>query len=223
MPVRERSVDRGVRRAVTDLTRVGSELRVARTAAGIPMSAVSGATGISSSQISRIERGHVPTASVSQLARIGAVVGLDVRVRTYPGPDPLRDAGQVRLIGRLRTHLHPSLVVRLEVPLPIAGDPRAWDAWVGGFVDERPDHRGMPVEAEARFSDAQAQIRQIMLKMRDADVNSVLLVLSETPANRAAVAAASPILTGSFPVSARRALAALGAGRHPGGSALVFI
>jgi transcriptional regulator with XRE-family HTH domain len=222
MPSRERPVDRGARRAHSDLLRLGAELRQGRVSAGLSLAAVSGAVGISAAHIARIERGLVPTAGVAQIARIGAVVGLDVRVRAYPGPDPLRDAGQLRLIDRFRSHLHPQLRLRLEVPLPIVGDSRAWDAWIDAFAGALGPE-SLPVEAETRMTDAQAQIRRIMLKARDAGVDHVLIVIADTPANRAAVAAARGLIAGSFPVSPRKALAALAAGRHPGGSALIFI
>lgn len=222
MPSRERPADRGARLAHFDLLRLGTELRQARVGSGLSLATVSGAVGISAAQIARIERGLVPTASVAQIARIGAVVGLDIRVRAYPGPDPLRDAGQLRLIDRFRSHLHPQLRLRLEVPLPMAGDLRAWDAWIDAFV-EASGPESMPVEAETRVIDAQAQIRRIMLKMRDAGVDHVLVVVGDTPINRTAVAAAQGVISGSFPISARKAMAALAAGRHPGGSALIFI
>ena len=91
------------------------------------------AAGMSYSQVGRMERAALPTASVVQLAKVGAVVGLDVRLRTYPGPEPLRDAGQIALLKRLRILIAPGLTMRTEVPLPIEGDLRAWDAVIGGF------------------------------------------------------------------------------------------
>jgi hypothetical protein len=171
----------------------------------------------------RVERGLVHNVSVSQMARIGGVVGLDVRVRAYPGPDPVRDIAQLRLLGRLEERLHGSLTFRTEVPLPIAGDQRSWDGWIRGF-ENRPDHgSGLPVDAETRLHDVQALLRRLALKVRDSGVEHVLLVLAETKANRYALAHADPILGATFPVSPRRALAALAAGRHPGGSAIVFL
>jgi transcriptional regulator with XRE-family HTH domain len=202
---------------------VGSELRQARIDAGLSIRVVAGAAGISGPQISRIERGLVPTCSIVQLARIGAVVGLDVRMRSYPGSDALRDAGQVRVIERLRPKVHARVSIRLEAPLPIVGDRRAWDIWLGDLVDELGRRRGMPAEVETRIGDAQAQMRRLTLKMRDAEVEHVLLVVADTPANRRAVAAAWTVLGGMFPISARKALAALAAGRYPGGSSLIFI
>jgi transcriptional regulator with XRE-family HTH domain len=202
---------------------VGSELRQARIEAGLSIRVVAESAGISGPQISRIERGLVATCSIAQLARIGAVVGLDVRVRSYPGSDALRDAGQVRVIERLRPKVHAGVSIRVEVPLPIVGDRRAWDMWLGNLVDELGRRRGMPAEVETRVGDAQAQMRRLTLKMRDAEVEHLLLVVADTPANRRAVVAAWTVLDGMFPISARKALAALAAGHYPGGSSLIFI
>jgi len=171
----------------------------------------------------RIERGLVPDASVRQLARIGSVVGLDVRVRAYPGPDPVRDIAQLRLLGRLEARLHGSLTFRTEVPLPIEGDQRAWDGWISGFVDRSDQTAGLPVDAETRLHDVQALLRRLAVKVRDSGAEHVLLVLAGTKANRYALAHVYPILTATFPVSPRRALAALAAGRYPGGSAVIFL
>jgi hypothetical protein len=55
------------------------------------------------------------------LATIGAMVGLDVRLRAWPAGDPIRDAGQQRLLDRLRLRVGPTVRLRTEVPLPIEG------------------------------------------------------------------------------------------------------
>jgi hypothetical protein len=81
----------------------------------------------------------------------------------------------------------------------------------------------MPAEVESRISDAQAQIRKLTLKMRDAGIDDVLLVVADTPANRRAIAAAWSMIGSLFPISQRRALSALAEGRYPGGSSLIFI
>jgi hypothetical protein len=95
--------------------------------------------------------------------------------------------------------------------------------WLGNLVDELGRRRGMPAEVETRVGDAQAQMRRLTLKMRDAEVEHLLLVVADTPANRRAVVAAWTVLDGMFPISARKALAALAAGHYPGGSSLIFI
>jgi hypothetical protein len=179
------------------------------------------AVRMSYSQVGRIERAVHPNVSATQLARIGAVVGLDVRLRAFPGPAPLRDAAQLALMDRLRTWLHPGLAMRTEVPLPIEGDQRAWDGVISGFVAAAAPN--LPTEAETKIHDFQAQTRRIMLKCRDAGVDHVLLVVAGTRGNRQAVRSAGAAVTDMFTVSGRDALAALAAGQHPGGSALVFL
>ena len=162
----------------------------------------------------------MPNVSHEQVARVAGAVGLEARLRTYPGPDPIRDAGHAKLIGRLRARLAPGLVLRTEVPLPNAGDLRALDGVVDRLVGV--DSR-LPVEAETRISDIQAQSRRLMTKVRDAGFEHLLLVVADTRHNRAAVHVARASLADLFPISARVALAALRDGRHPGGSALVLL
>jgi transcriptional regulator with XRE-family HTH domain len=176
---------------------IGSDLRTARLMSGKTLREVGRAVGMSYSQVGRIERAVLPSVAVHQLGRIGAVVGLDVRVRAYPGPTPLRDAAQIALLDRLRTRLAPTLVMRTEVPLQIEGDLRAWDAVIGGFD---PVAEALHVEAETRLYDAQAQLRRIALKARDGGVDVVLLVIADTPRNRAAVRAAGPMITEMNPI-----------------------
>ena len=62
-----------------------------------------------------------------------------------------------------------------------------------------------------------------MLKLRDSGLEHLLLVLADTKRNREALAVAASILLVDFPISARKALAALAAGEHPGGSAVVLL
>ncbi len=220
MSTRERPVDRGHRLAAVDLARAGHEIRVARQVIGKSLESVGRSSGISPSQVGRIERGRLSTASVDQLARIGAAVGLDIRVRAYPGPDPVLEAGQVALLRRLQVRLHPDLTFRSEVPLPIVGDQRAWD----GFIDRLTGVASqLPVEAETRLIDGQGQLRRVMLKLRDSGLDHVLLLLADTRLNREAFAATASTFAVDFPVSPRRALAALAAGEHPGGSAVVLL
>ena len=189
--------------------------------AGLSLRAVGRAVGMSYTQVGRIERAVHANVSATQLARIGAVVGLDVRIRAYPGPAPLRDAAQLALLDRLRQRLNPILTVRTEVPLPVESDQRAWDAVINGFVTHHAPL--LPAEAETRIHDFQAQTRRILLKARDGGFDHVLIVVAATRSNRRAVRAAGNAVGEMFPVPAREALAALAAGEHPGGSALLFL
>jgi len=221
MPTKERAVDRGVRTARHDLRTIGTEIRTARIAAGLSQRSVAEACGISHTQVGRIERAVLASISVVQLARVGAAVGLDVRIRAYPGPAPIRDVAQVALMRRCRALLPASATLRLEVPIPIDGDQRAWDGAIAGLVDG--PRAPLPVEAETVLYDLQAQIRRLQLKLRDGRSDHVLLLVLDSRRNRRIVREAWPILANIFPISPRRALAALAEGRHPGGSALVFL
>lgn len=170
---------------------------------------------MSRSMVARIERGQRP-ATVVELSAIGAAVGQDVRMHAYIAGDPIRDAGQQRLLGRLRAHLHPSILMSTEVPLPIEGDRRAWDAMLRTPAWRRP------LEAETVIEDVQAVERKLQLKIRDGGIDGVILVISNTRRNRRAIAGAPGAFQG-FDRDARRVLAALRAGRDPGGSALLFL
>jgi transcriptional regulator with XRE-family HTH domain len=220
MSTRERAADRGARIAHRDLVTIGADIRTARISAGLSQRAVGRDCRMSYTQVGRIERAVHRSVTVRQLARIGAVVGLDVRVRAYPGPAPMRDAAQTALLARFRECLHPSLSFRTEVPIPIEDDQRAWDGVIDGLADG--PSTTLPAEAETRLHDFQAQVRRIQLKMRDGQVDHVLLVVAATRANRRAVREAGSLLRDLFPIPARSTLAALREGRHPGGSALVF-
>ena len=223
MPTRERAVDLGIRIARQDMARVRTDIRQARVMAGLALRDVGRAASLSASQVSRIERGLAPSATIEQVARIGATVGLQVRLRAYPGNDPIRDIAQMRLLERCRKRLHADLIIRTEVPLPILRDLRAWDACIDGLRPTGASGSSLPVEAETRITDYQALSRRLALKLRDARSDHVLLVVSNTRANRAAVAAVGSAIRESFPIPPRQALYALGAGVHPGGSSLVLL
>lgn len=211
----DRRIDRANREAERALATIAAELRAARIASGLSQTAVAAAAGVSAGELSRIERRAASWLSIRSVSRIAAVVGLETSVRLYPGGSPIRDAAHVALLERLRSRLSPDLRWRSEVPLPAAGDLRAWDAVVLG--------RGwrVTVEAETRLRDVQALNRRIQLKRRDASVDHVILLVAETRSNRDALRAAGSSLAEDFPLPAARVLGALAAGRDPGGSGIV--
>lgn len=217
MGTRERPRDRAQRSAEETVAAVARELRLARTSAGLSLRDVAAAAGVSHTKVWRIEHGRPPGVSVLDLTRIATAVGLRLGVRAWPDGDPIRDEAHVQLLGRLRARLHPDLRWRTEVPLPIPGDRRAWDATIAGigFV--------IGVEAETRVRDAQAVVRRVNLKQRDGELDHVILLVGDTRANRAALRAAALELADAFPVPARDALKALADGRAPGANALVIL
>lgn len=175
------------------------------------------AAGISNASVSRVERAKAPRVPLIVLAKLAAVVGLDLVVRTYPGAVPLRDAGHVSLLADLRASLHRSLRWATEVPLPSPGDQRAWDAMIIGS-----DWR-LGVEAETRPRDVQALVRRLNLKQRDGAVNGVLLAVRDSRASRAFLREAADELAAAFPLPGARALELLYAGVRPPNGSVVLV
>jgi transcriptional regulator with XRE-family HTH domain len=208
--------DRARRRINEDERRVRADIAAARRNAGVSQDAIGAACGISGSAEGRIETGVTRTVDLRTLAAMAAAVGLDVRLRTYPAGDPIRDAGQIRLLERLRARIHPSLRWLTEVPLPIDGDLRAWDALIRG------DAWRIAVEAETVLDDLQAQERRLALKGRDGGEDHVILLVADTRRNRRALASA-PGAFADLPLGTREILVALRKGRNPGASGIVIL
>lgn len=217
MPGQERAVDRGTRRAAVFVHELGRELREARLAHGLSQAEVARAVGFSQPEVSRLERGLVPHASIVDIARLLSTVGLELNARAYPSGQPLRDAAHIRLLSSLRSWLHPTLTWRTEVPLPIDRDLRAWDGFITG-----PAFR-IGVEAETRVRDLQALARRIGLKQRDSNVEHVILLLAGTRWNRGLVRTYAADLAAQFPGTSGDVIAALYAGRDPGASCVILL
>lgn len=196
---------------------VARELREARVASGLSQREVGQAVAMSHSQVGRIERGQLFNGTVDQLAQLAVAVGLELSIRLFPGPDAIRDVAHVRLLERFRRVLHPSLTWRTEVPLPNAGDLRAWDAVVSGGSWQ------VAVEAETRIGDVQAFQRRLARKMRDGGMRSVILLAADTVRNREALAGTRTGAATTLPGSARAILAALREGRDPAQSGIVLL
>jgi transcriptional regulator with XRE-family HTH domain len=199
------------------LAGVGLELREARLAAGLSQTVVGSLLGSAHNKVSRVEAGSLLTASILDIAKHAAVLGLELSVKLYPDGPPIRDAAHVALLERLKAKLGSDLRLKTEVPLPIDGDRRAWDAVIYGAGEP------IGVEAETRVRDTQALMRRIALKRRDAGIECVLLVVSASRGNRQLVREMDAVLAASFPVSSRVVLAALGAGRRPPGSGVLVL
>jgi len=178
---------------------------------------LSASSGVSITELSRIERGLAPHVAFETLALIGAAVGLAVSIRAYPNGSPVRDAAQLALLRRLRGALPSGVRVRYEVPLGIRGDLRAWDAVIDGVGWWRP------VEAETRLRDIQALQRRIGIKSRDAGVTGAILLVSDTRHNRHVLRAEADSLAERFPIRPRDLLATLRAGRPPASGGVLIL
>jgi transcriptional regulator with XRE-family HTH domain len=213
---KQRAVDRGTARG-RDLIRViGGEIRLARTRLGLSIAAVAREVGISPAELSRIELAQAEWVSVVVLARICAVVGLDLSARAYPGARPLRDSRHAALLSRFHARIHAAVGWSMEVPLPNPGDQRAWDGMIRGSGWR------YGVEAEISPIDGQALLRRLTLKQRDGGVDGVILLLPDTRQARDFRREFASLLATDFPVSGI-ALRRLAAGLDPGGNAIVVI
>jgi transcriptional regulator with XRE-family HTH domain len=213
---RERPADRGRRRANEAFHVLGRDVRSARIGAGLSLRVVAEATATSHQQILRFERGRIDHVSIQDVGSWCATVGLDLALRAFPAGDPIRDAGQQRLLDRFRPNVHASLVCRTEVPLPIRGDLRAWDLLVEGAGWR------CAVEAETVLDDLQALERRLHRKQRDGGIDVVILLIADTRRNRRAIESAPAAFAG-FSRDARATLHALRTGANPGSSAIVFV
>lgn len=217
MGTKARQVDLGTARGRDLVRRAGQELREARTDRGLSLKAVGDAVSLSIAYVSRIERGLVDHVSVRDLARLHAVVGLELSLKAYPAGEPIRDVAHAALLGQLRAQLHRSLRWSIEVPLPAPGDRRSWDALIRGSTWR------YGVEAETAPRDAQAMSRRLALKQRDGDVDGVILLLRSTVQTRRFLRETRQLLSDTFPVDGLRALELLRAGVNPGGSSVIVL
>jgi len=217
MASRERAIDIGAARARAVLGRIQAEARIARLNAGLGQDDVARALGLSRSQYSRIERGLSPDLSIDLAVRMFAVLGHELVIRPYPNGDAIRDAAHVALLDRLRARCHASIRWQTEVPLPLHGDLRAWDA-----TAVCPAFRA-GVEAETRLSDIQALERRLSLKQRDGQMDRLILLVLDSRSNRAVLRLHGDRIAQRFPIPGSRALELLAAAVDPGGDSLILL
>jgi transcriptional regulator with XRE-family HTH domain len=173
-------------------------------------------TGVSHTQVIRIERALAPHVDIEVLARLASVLGYELGMGIHPIAAPVRDKAHVSLLGRFAARLHQSIRWRTEVPIPIPGDLRSADGVAQGREFDAT------IEAETRLDDVQAVVRRLRSKQRDLGTSRAILLLSDTRHNRAVVRAV-PDLSQQFPIGTRACLAALVDGEDPGGDCLVIL
>jgi transcriptional regulator with XRE-family HTH domain len=219
MPAQERVSQRGRERADRLRVQVGAELRTARLGHDVPQALVAAVIGVSQSYYSRVERGTAHGVTIEHLSLAFQAVGHDLSIKAYPSGRPVRDKPQLDLLARLHGQLPSIATWKVEVPLRIPGDLRAWDAVIGiARIRIR-----IGVEAETRLRDVQAVERRVALKKRDDGVDRVILLVAATRSNRAVIQAYARELEAAFPVTSADALAALREGRDPGGDAIILL
>jgi transcriptional regulator with XRE-family HTH domain len=194
--------------------RLAAELREARLAAGVSQRHVARVAGISQSQVSRVELAQAHRVLLADIARHSAAVGLRLDVRTFPAGSPVRDAGQLRLIERLRSQVHDSWRWATEVLVGATGDLRSWDVYLSG-----PGTVG--IDAETRLYDLQALQRRCEAKARDSGVDRIVLLVAETRHNARVLREHREALRSTFPADSAEVLATLRRGKLPARSGIV--
>jgi hypothetical protein len=107
---------------------------------------------------------------------------------------------------------------RAEVPLPLTGDQRAWDAVI------TPPDGWTALEGISRLGAVDATVRRAKLKLRDDPrIERLVLVVLDTNRNRAALAAAGPTIHNDFPLDTRAVLSALKDGHAPAANGIVLL
>jgi hypothetical protein len=217
MVSRQSSAEAGRARARELQRRVADDLRIARTAAGLSQASAGASAAMSHAQWGRIERGELLDLSFGQASRAAFAVGLRLDVRCYPDGDPARDAGQLALLERFRRRIPPGATWDTEVPLPIPGDRRAWDA----LVTLRGRRAGC--EGETRLGDLQGLERRLRLKLRDGAVDVLIVIVADTVTNRRVLEVHREGLRSLLPLDGRQVLASLGAGGLPDRNGLIVL
>ena len=155
-----------------------------------------------------VEHASAPAVSITEMARLLAVVGLELSSRAYPAGPPIRDTAHLALLERLRRVVPLTCAGRYEVPMGMPGNRRAWDAVLtiaGGEV---------AVEAETRLRDLQSLLRRIAGKLRDSHGLSVaILLLSNTRHNRRLLVDHGDVIASAFPAPGTEILRVLGVWR----------
>lgn len=216
MPARERLRAAGLIQATELSRRLGTEARRLRHTAGLTQGELALAVGVSRRWILRFELGALESVDLRRAAVLFAHLGHKLTAKAYPTGEPLRDAGQFRLLDRFNQRLSPVWRRRFESVMPLAGDLRAWDELLVGPCS-------IGVEAETKPNDLQATDRAIAGKMRDSGVDRAILLIAATARNRDLVRRHVVELRQSFPLNTRETLGALGAGRDPGANGLVIL
>lgn len=216
MPTREGPASAARSRGIRLNRMLGRELRNARRMAGVSQRLVGEAVGLSAAEVGRIERGAAPWLTVVHASELLGAVGLDLWARAYPAGRGLRDEAHLRLLERFEARLHPSISRQREWPIPMDGDRRAVDLLLVVGAQR------IGVEAETALTDLQALERRLNLKMRDARLDRMVLLVAGTRGNRA-ILRSWPALRASFPAPTRSVLARLSAGATPPRNGIVLM
>jgi transcriptional regulator with XRE-family HTH domain len=217
MAGRERVMTIGTRRGRWLVSEFAGAVRELRIGLGLSRRELARRIYISESKLARWERGLPPHPDFVDSALLMQMLGHKLVLNWYPVGGELRDAGYAALVSTLLTILPSHVPRKVEAPIPLPGDLRAWDLLL------RLGEARCGVAVETRLRDWQALYRREEQKARDSGVDRILFVLLDSHANRSAVAAAGRAIRDALPIDGRTVWPALRAGRDPGANGLVFL
>ena len=152
-----------------------------------------------------------------ELACLASVVGLRYSGRVFPGGARLRDASQLEMINGYRLFATEcGWSCRIEEPIPITGDMRAFDLMLRA-AGVRVAH-----EFISRLHDVQAQVRPILQKQRDAHIGALIVVIKDNSENRRFTLEAAAVLADLFPPGSRAVLQAIRRRSDPGRNGILL-
>lgn len=211
---------RGRERAATLVSRLGTELRIARLTAGLTQAQVAAMVGVSQPFVSLVERGR-RRADLRTTCALASAAGHELSVRLFPMSTPsLRDSGQLQLVESITGRAHPSWQIRMEEPVGM-GDRRSADLLLIG------SDQVLHVEVERWLVDLQAQLRAAQLKRQALSEHlgrAVKLIIAVQRTERARnLVAALPSISQALPGSSAEAWRAIEHGAPLTADALLFV
>lgn len=216
MPSRQQLRSLGVQQADIVNRAVGREVRTLRMAANLSQAQLSAAAGISRTYLCRLELGQVASIDLKVACILFAILGQRLTVKGWPVAEPMRDAGQLKLLDRFDARVPPIWRRTRESVMPIHGDLRAWDERLDGPIS-------IGIEAETRPNDLQAVERSMSAKKRDSRVQRMALLIAATERNLALIRTHLPALRQTYPLDTRAFMAAIRDGLDPGADAFVLL
>lgn len=193
-----------------------------RRDAGVSLSALSRASGVSQAHVSQVLAGQ-REPSIAVLTELTEALGADLSIRIYPGTGPkLRDGIQARIVEELLRLVAPAWRRSVEVPVT-----RPARGYIDVVFDEPAQTVIVATEVQSRMDRLEQQVRWAQDKARslpsadmwkflpDPPAISRLLVLRSTVANRELARRFQATLEAAYPAPSRDVHRALIEGTLP--------
>jgi transcriptional regulator with XRE-family HTH domain len=209
----------GRSRASTLRVRLGSELRLARTAAGLTQRQLAILVGVSQPFVSLVEHGKRP-ADLGTACALASAAGSELSLRLFPvATVRLRDSGQLEAVQFIVGRAHPGWHPRIEHPI---GERRAADLVLVG------PEQVLHIEVERSLVDFQAQFRAAQLKRAAlqeqlARPTRLVIAMPGTRRTRRILAEVLPGLGGALPARTAAVWRAISEGATLGGDGFLLL